>query len=180
MSPRAGWWLALLIPLSATASAAEEESLLSCRMIDAADERLACYDRVVDRTREALTPEAPAPAPRASSSDGPTTSAVEGDADATLRERLFGRPASESERALRKTYGVESPDAIASKASAVARGGDRRLEITLDNGQAWRQEESVSFSVRVGDAIEIKAGALGAYYLQRNGKGRMIRVKRVR
>ncbi len=175
MKPRAGWWLALLIPLSAAAHAADDETLLSCRKIEAADARLACYDRVVDRAREEITPEAPAEAPRASSSEEPAD-----DPDTTLRERLFGRPAEESAQALRRTYGAEPPREISSKATAVSQTGSRLLEVTLENGQVWRQEDYGDFIVKAGDAIEIKAGALGSYYLQRNGKGRTIRVQRIR
>jgi hypothetical protein len=178
MAPRAGRWLTLLLPLSAAAAAAvADESLLSCRKIDGADERLACYDRVVDRTREALTAQA-ASAP-SSGSASRTPVGLE-DADAALRERLFGRPAGDSERTLRETYGVDAPGGIASKAAAVSRTADRRLELTLENGQVWRQAEGSFFSVRVGDSIVIESGALGAYYLQCNGKGRTVRVKRVR
>jgi hypothetical protein len=64
--------------------------------------------------------------------------------------------------------------------SAAVRGGDRLLQVTLQNAQVWRQEDYGSFSVRAGDTVEIKAGALGAYYLRREGQGRSIRVKRVR
>jgi hypothetical protein len=181
MEPRAGQWLVLLIPLSVAAPATGEESLLTCRKIDAADERLACYDRVVDRTREALTAEAPVPTPRPSSSGSSPATALGGeDADAALRERLFGRPAGESEETLRRTYGVDAPGGITSKAAAVSRTADRRLELTLENGQVWRQAEGSFFSVRVGDSIAIESGALGAYYLRCNGKGRTVRVKRVR
>jgi hypothetical protein len=60
------------------------------------------------------------------------------------------------------------------------RGGDRLLLIALENGQVWRQAEYTSFALRSGDSVEIEAGLAGSYYLRRNGKGRSIRVKRVR
>jgi len=175
MASRAGRWLLLLVPLSAAAHAADDETLLYCRKIDAANERVACYDRVVDRTRETITPEAPAAAPRAAASEAPSA-----DPDATLREQLFGRSAVESAKALRKTYGAEAPGQISSRAGEVRRTPQRLLELTLENGQVWRQEDYGSFPVRPGDVIDIKAGALGSYYLQRNKRGRTIRVARVR
>ncbi len=174
LSPRAGLWLALLVPLSVAVQASAEDTLLGCRKLDAAEARLACYDRVVDRAREDITPGAPEAAPRASSLE-PTTADEQ-----SLRERLFGRPPAESARALRKSYGVEAPQEIASKVAAAERGGDRMLQITLENGQIWRQVEYTSFALRTGDSVEIEAGLAGSYYLRRNAKGRSIRVKRVR
>lgn len=171
MSPRAGLWLALLIPFSAAGES--EETLLGCRATESDEERLACYDRVVDRARESITPGALSGAPRASSSVLPEA------ADAGLQEGLFGRPPAESAEAFRKSYGVKAAGEISSVVSAVQRGGDRLLQITLENEQVWRQADLESFSVQAGDSIEIKAGALGAYYLRRVGQGRTIRVKRV-
>ncbi len=167
-------WLALLLPLSVAASAAAEENLLGCRKLEAPEARLACYDRVVDRAQAQITPGAPEGEPRASSLE-PT----ERD-EKSVRERLFGRPAAESAQALRQSYGVEAPREIASKVSATERAGDRKLVITLENGQVWRQAETASFALRSGDSVEIEAGLAGAYYLRRNGAGRTIRVKRVR
>ena len=172
MSPRAGLWLALLIPFSAAGES--EETLLGCRATESAEERLACYDRVVDRARESITPGALSGAPRASSSVPAEA------ADAGLQEALFGRPPAASAETFRKSYGVKAASEISSVVHAVQRGGDRLLQITLENEQVWRQVDLESFSARVGDAVEIKAGALGSYYLRRVGQGRTTRVKRVR
>ena len=98
----------------------------------------------------------------------------------SLRERLFGRPPAASAETLRKSYGGEAPREISAIVRAVESGGGRLLQITLENGQVWGQEDYGSFSLRAGDSIEIKAGALGSYYLRREGQGRSIRVKRVR
>jgi hypothetical protein len=176
MSPRAGLRLALLVPLSVATPAAAEETLLGCRRIGAADERLACYDRVVDAVREELAPEAPPAEPQASSASAPRAEVPE---DRTLSERLFGRSDSEDARALRKTYGLQTAQEISANVSEATRGADRRLLITLDNGQVWRQSETLSFSLHAGDLVDIEAGVAGAYYLRRNGKGRTIRVKRI-
>ncbi|HEY8123073.1 MAG TPA: hypothetical protein VII78_17255 [Myxococcota bacterium] len=175
MSPRAGRWLALLVPLSVAASGAAEETLLGCRKIEAADQRLACYDRVLDRTQELTTPAAPLPTPLASSSASPPP-----DDDAKAREGWFGKSSEKSTRALRASYGVEPPRAIASTVATSHRGGDRLIEATLANGQVWKQADGVSFALRPGDRVAIEVGALGAYYLRRNGEGRSIRVKRIR
>ncbi len=182
MSPRAGLWLALLVSLSATPSAAEDETLLGCRAIEDSGERLACYDRVVDRVNREIAPGAPATEPRVSSSERPASESPSSEApeDRTLRERLFGRSASESATALRRTYGIETPDEIAARVSDAKRMGDKTYQFSLDNGQVWRQVEVVHFVLKAGDQVEIEAGLAGSYYLRRNGAGRTIRVKRIR
>jgi len=191
VSPRAGLRLALLVPLSVATVAAAEETLLGCSKIGAADERLACYDRVVDAVRGELAPEAPPPGLKASSAAAPRADEPraedppaedprsEASEDRTLRERMFGRSESEGARALRKTYGLETPDEINATVSEAKRGGDHLLLLTLDNGQVWKQAETVRFSAHTGDTVQIEAGLAGAYYLRRNGKGRTIRVKRI-
>jgi hypothetical protein len=140
---------------------------------------------VVDRVQEQMTPEAPVPAPRASSSEGGVVAAAGATAATAdkppLRERMFGRSSAESADALRETYGVEeAPDQIRAEVTAAERRPDRTFEISLANGQVWRQTEATSFSVKAGDKVRIKAGMMGAYYLRREGDGRTIRVKRVR
>lgn len=172
-SPRAGAWLALLLPLSAAASASAEETLLGCRAIDDAGARLACYDRVVDRVSAKVAPVAPPTEPRASS---PASGAAD---ERPRRERTFGRSPQATARELEESYGIETADELTAQVTAVRRGPDRLYVITLENGQVWRQAEAASFVIRAGDSAEIEAGALGAYYLRRNGKGRAIRVKRV-
>jgi hypothetical protein len=86
---------------------------------------------------------------------------------------------SERARDIVESFGSEAPEELASKITAAQLTADRRYVISLENGQVWRQEEAVSFRIRAGDTAEIKAGALGAYYLRRNGKGRAVRVTRV-
>jgi hypothetical protein len=171
MSPRAGAWLALLLPLSAASAVAAEETLVGCRRIDDAGARLACYDRVVDRVAAEEAQAAPVKASLAL-----PTEAVDGEPQ---RERMFGRSSAAKARALERNYGIATPDRLTARVTGVTRSADRLVVITLENGQVWRQSESGSFLIGAGDSAEIEAGALGAYYLRRDGKGRAIRVKRV-
>jgi hypothetical protein len=176
-APRAGLWLALLVPLSAAADEVPPETLLGCRAIADGAERLACYDRVVDRARTVLKADAPG-VPRSSSPEHAAASQGE---PAAPGEGAFGRAPGQQDRALRETLGApEAPDSIESIVTAVTRGGDRRLTIVLDNGQTWKQEEFAAFALGVGDPVEIHARLLGAYYLRKGGKGREIRVERLR
>lgn len=163
----------LAAPLAAAGDT--DTSLLECRGIVDGAERLSCYDAVVDRARAEL-----AASTTTDVSPPPAAASEEGKTDATLGERSFGRPSDERSRTLQRAFGVAAPNEITSKAVVVRLTGSRLFEVTLENGQTWRQEENRSFALKPGDTIEIEAGALGAYYLRRNQKGRTVRVERVR
>jgi hypothetical protein len=170
---RAGAWLTLLLPLAAAAESGE--TLLGCRQITDATARLACYDRVVDRAANAVEPEAPEMPPRVSALQPNSPQAEQ-----SLRERLFGRSAEARDRALRDAYGVSTASEIVAFATAVERGRDERLVVTLDNGQVWRQMESRVFLIRVGQQVRVREGALGAFYMNPVDGGRAARVQRTR
>lgn len=50
----------------------------------------------------------------------------------------------------------------------------------LDNGQHWRESESNRLSIKDGQLVTLKKGALSAYYLSKADSGRTMRVKRVK
>ncbi|MBM4385794.1 MAG: hypothetical protein FJ091_20795 [Deltaproteobacteria bacterium] len=168
MTLRAGAWLSLLLPLAAAGDPGE--TLLGCRKLSDAAERLACYDRVVDRAAQTIEPEVLATAPRASSSEP----------ERSLRERLFGRSVEETDRALRDAYGVQTAAELTAVATAVKRGPDGRVVVTLDNGQVWRQTESRAFPLREGQTVRVREGALGSFYMNPVDGGRTAPVQRVR
>lgn len=164
--------------------AAADETLLGCRAIESNSERLACYDRTLDRLSEELTPErspevarTPAPAePQALERAPGEAAAAEPDG---LRERLFGRSTSSTEETLRSAYGIDKATSLVEEVGSVRRMADRQFEVRLVNGQVWRQTDAASFWVRPGDRVEIKSGAFGAYYMNRVDEGRSVRVTRV-
>jgi hypothetical protein len=60
-------------------------------------------------------------------------------------------------------------------------GRDGRDIFELDNGQAWQQTEVQRyFTARPGDAVNIKKGALGSFWLSKSPSGQATRVKRLR
>ena len=54
--------------------------------------------------------------------------------------------------------------------------------VTFENGQQWKQTDSVYFKLKVGESVILKKGALGAVYLKKNDpeSNRKIRVKRIK
>lgn len=176
MSPGVGTSACLLTFLFSAAALAEE-TLLQCRKIAGDGDRLACYDRVIDRLDGAST--RPEQAPGGSTQAAASEPSGDSPQAQKRSDGLFGRSAATSERALRETLGVERATSQPGVVAAVRRLPDRHLEITLESGQVWRQADSERVHVRAGDSVEIEAGALGAYYLRSSSGGRSVRVKRL-
>jgi hypothetical protein len=55
-----------------------------------------------------------------------------------------------------------------------------KLIINLNNDQQWRQHDSERMSLKKGDKIEIRRGALNSFLLKKDGTNRSIRVKRTK
>ena len=72
---------------------------------------------------------------------------------------------------------IEEEEAVA--VTAVTKSSSGKLTITLENGQVWRQSDSKSFRISVGDAVVVRAKSLGSFMLSKEGSSRSIRVKRV-
>jgi len=117
-------------------------------------ERLACFDRAA----AALEAGKPAAAPSA--------------------ENLFGSHADMSAPAA--TAEPQELRHITAKVSSLRRIADGMIQIELDNGQAWDQQESnVTLTVELGDEITISRGSLGTFRIT-DRRGRSARFKRVR
>ena len=74
----------------------------------------------------------------------------------------------------------EAPDSISVKIAAIEPGAYGKLIITLDNGQVWRQNDSVRVHWDSGDQVQVERGALGSFFMRLEDGGRKIRVKRIK
>ena len=52
--------------------------------------------------------------------------------------------------------------------------------LTMSNGHQWRETESSSLRVKVGQQVYIEKGVFSAYYLKVEGSNREMRVKRLK
>jgi hypothetical protein len=83
-------------------------------------------------------------------------------------------------RSLEPDPAKRKPSSITAAVAAVTRGRDTRFVITLDNGQVWRQIETLSQArVDVGDTITIREASLGSFLLVTSNRI-ATRVRRVR
>jgi len=166
--------LAALLMASAWAQTPAEAELRSalraCATLEAAAERLACYDRASGRTTPDSGPGAPAaaPPPRASPAPG-TSAATVGPSPApkaaptTAPTATFGLYAAEH---------PTPPPAAASltgRVQALGRSGRGRPTVTLDDGGAWELDGTDPL-LAVGDVVIIRRAAFNSFLLETPSK----------
>jgi mannose-6-phosphate isomerase class I len=62
----------------------------------------------------------------------------------------------------------------------VKKGTHGKQIITLNNGQVWRQTDSTYLKLRKGQAIIIKRGAMGSFFIGKHSTNKRIRAKRIK
>ncbi|HTU66238.1 MAG TPA: hypothetical protein VMF52_09820 [Steroidobacteraceae bacterium] len=152
--------IAALSGLTSLASAADvlPAPIEACAALKRDAERLACYDRAVAVIRSGDAAQA---APTAENMFGANTdlSTPKGQAVEVKREEL--RQISGSVTSLRRL-------------------DDGMIQLELDNGQIWRQQDAdVRPAIAVGDKVTIVRAAMGTFKLT-DKTGRFARFKRVR
>lgn len=163
----------------ASTTAADENpagSVLDCRSLESAEERLKCYDDTVDS--QSVPPAAPLPEPASPEPAAEAPPAAEvapaaavASAGATAEDD-FGLPPSADSR--------PDADQIEAAISELSRMASGKLAIELENGQLWRQTTSSSMRLSEGDVVVIRRGSLGSFKLTKAGTKRSMKVKRVK
>lgn len=136
------------------------DDLASCRTIAAAEQRLACYDNIANQQ------------------DTPQSSATR-DNTATSGS-VFSNPFKEIFGFEEKEIAKQIPDRIDVEVSAISQGYGK-LQITLSNGQVWRQLDNKHFAYSEDNGqAYIQRGALGSFLFSQEGTKKRIRVKRIK
>ncbi len=141
------------------------ESLRACKAESDDARRLACYDREMAEVPTPTSVEQPAAAVPA------TTSPLSA-------EERFGL----SEQQARKKEDVEEPpklERLTATVAELARRPQGKFVMRLDNGQVWVQKQAEPFTVKPGDTVTIKPGALGSFFMS-TASGEFTRVARER
>jgi hypothetical protein len=157
------------------------DRLSACNDLADADARLACYDAAVDRSRQSAdSGAAPTPAQPAARVQAEPASAAEatGGAASLSQEDFFGKSGEEVERTVQEATGSEPIDSLGATVTKLQRYSYDKVLITLDNGQVWKQVDSSSLRLRVGDTVEIERASLGSFMLKKQGSKRSMRVSR--
>jgi hypothetical protein len=177
----------LLVTITSTAFAAETapDGVRQCTQMKDSLERLVCYDRlfmapatVEMAPRQVAPPPAPAPAaaPPVVIAPPPPPPIVSTPAPAPAPAPTTV-PAPEPTRPAVQ----ETPNLIEAKVAGLKELRRDVYVFFLDNGQVWQQGEAVGvLDVRVGDALEIRKGALGGYMLELKKGSPRARVRRLK
>ena len=171
--------LIFLIGMPAIAS----EPLLACRVMEAAEQRLECYDSTLDALYPVTTqpdsvpPALPSPMAAESNKSAvkpilPVSEPVAKEVAPVASESAddFGQPIL-TERTQREAI---------STVQDLSRSSYKKLTITLKNQQVWQQLDTLRMNLHIGDEISIRTARLNSYKLSKSSGGRSIRVKRIR
>jgi hypothetical protein len=167
--------------MSLAAQPAADAGVVECAAIESAVARLDCFDALARRVRAAdstaheaapaaqRTPENGAPASRAAEPSRVVTDPPPVSEPATRPSRSDARAADRDER--------EQIGQVAS----LRQIQPGRVEVTLTNGQVWRQTNSDRYNLLVGHQVRIYPTAFGQYFRLSSTEARgFIQVERVR
>ena len=159
-----------LLVLFALPVLADDDALSECRQIEDIEERVTCYDGVVDSRYSGESSERDA-------TDAPsltTESSTVPDA-----QSLFGTKDAEARQIVESTLAIEQIDEINATVSNVRESASEKLIVTLDNGQVWRQLDNKTLHLKSGDVVIVRKASLSSFLLEKESGSRSIRVKRV-
>ena len=146
-----------------------EEALTKCRQIEDIAERVVCYDNIVD----SLFPmDSSDNVETITSPESPKSSAVP---DA---QSLFGASDAEANRIIEESLDIEQIDQIVAVVTDAQQSATKKLTVTLDNGQIWRQLDNQSLRLKSGETVIIRKASLGSFFMEKESGSRRIRVKR--
>jgi len=146
-----------------------EEALTKCRQIEEIAERVVCYDKIVDShfpMESSDSVETITPPELAESSAIPDA------------QSLFGTNDAEAKRIVEISLAIEQISEIEAIVTDVRRSSNKKLTVTLDNGQVWRQLDNQPLPLKSGEAVIVRKASLGSYLMEKQSGSRSIRVKR--
>ncbi len=168
------YWTMLLVGVIAGASGVKAQladPVAKCLTIEEPDARLYCYDEAVVSARPELQAVLEARQAAAKARAQQEALAVR-ERDARKKVDAFGAG---------NRSGGAAVEALNAEVAEVLTDGSGRLMFVLREGQMWRQTDGGAWpTVRPGDAVVIRRGAMGGYRLAHLRLGRTVSVRRVR
>ncbi|MFT5675030.1 MAG: hypothetical protein ACI808_000959 [Paraglaciecola sp.] len=150
--------------------------------------RLVCYDNVADKVKKmpAVVENIRTSEPIRDIPPSPVSVSVE-----TPKMAVADTVPSESEIEERSEkisqFGMEhkivrksSEEKIYAHVSSIKKDHYGKLSLKLDNDQSWKQTDSSTLRLKVGEQLYIERGALGSFFMGKEGVNRRIRVKRTK
>lgn len=149
---------------------AADDALTACRKIEDIARRAACYDSFVDaRFPPVSSNREKALAPAENTESGTVPDA----------QSLFGTNDAEAKRIVEMSLAIEPVDNIEAKITDVQELATRKLLISLQNGQVWRQLDNQRLPLKTGETVIIRKASLGSFLMEKSTGSRSVRVKRI-
>lgn len=188
------------LTLTMSAVFAQQETIDRCKQTSSKDDRIACLEAalLMRGGAAAQADDAPGPSIIAEAvATKPPAAAPVTSAEAPVSEQVL----NPTRKTTKKTTGIGAEQVIARQQSQAERlaGLDNvvglkvldyksfahdRLQVTLENGQVWRQirgdTQKVNPTLKKNQTVDISESSLGGYKLRLNEMQRTIRVQRIR
>ncbi len=162
--------------LGTSVQAQSLDTLKSCARISGESERLACYDTAVAAIDATLAAEL---ATRKREAEARAMEAKRLAAIKAEQDKIDSFGAGNLPKASQPASMTATADEIKAKIDTILSTGYDRIVVMLDNGQIWSQTEGKSLgTVKPGDEVEVKRGALGSYRMRLLRLNRVIQVLR--
>lgn len=140
------------------------EALESCRAISENATRLACFDRSAAKLSAAV--------------DAKQIVVIEEKEVKKTKRSLFGFRLPDLSIFGGNENDAEEEKTLTTTIKTLGRAEGGRWNIGIPEGAVWQTTEGFSFIPKVGEALEIKAGLMGGYFVK-VGNRRAVRAKRI-
>jgi hypothetical protein len=172
-------------------TATTDEALTECRQIGADAERVVCYDEFVDshfptdtdtdssdRVDISTAPEVTTALEITTAPEVTTALEVTELSAVPDAQSLFGTADAEAKRLVETSMDIEQISEIEAIVMDVREAANKKLIVTLENGQIWRQLDYQALRLKSGETVIIRKATLGSYLMEKLSGSRSIRVKR--
>ena len=94
-------------------------------------------------------------------------------------QSLFGKTDADANRIVETSLAIKQIDQIEAKVTDVQKSAYKKLTVTLDNGQIWRQLDDQPLPLKSGETVVVRAASFGSFLMEKKSGSSSIRVKRV-
>ena len=140
------------------------EALEACRAIADNGQRLACFDSTSANLSAAV--------------DAKQIVVIEEQEVQKTKKSLFGFRLPDLSIFGGKENNSEEDKTLTTTIKSLGRAEGGRWNIGIPEGAVWQTTEALTFNPAIGDAVEIKAGVMGSYFVKVRNK-RSVRAKRI-
>lgn len=158
----------LLMMLTPQYQLLAQENLTSCAAIGNAEERLACYDRAAEATRDLPVVRLPRTA-----RTEPRSTSEEPAAPATTRQDEFGLELKQ------ERISNAGPDSRTYTVLAASHNDFTGWTIEFDGGGIWKQVGTDDYNIEVGERYTVSRATFNSFLLSNGTNNRKIRITRV-